>query len=109
MIKVSVMYPSQKESFNFDYYIEKHIPLVHKLLTPYGLVKTEVDKGIASAGPGTSPPFIAVAHLIFKSIEKMNEGLQAHDPTLALDLPNFTKIKPQFQISEIVANTDAGV
>jgi uncharacterized protein (TIGR02118 family) len=71
--------------------------LVHKLLDPFGLVKTEVDKGV-----GDDAPFIAAGHLLFNTIEEMQKGLQAHDPKLAADLVNFTDIKPQFQVSEIV-------
>ena len=96
MIRVSVMYPRGKK-FNFDYYADKHMKLVHKLLDSFGLVKSEVDKGIGDS------PFMAIGHLIFKSPEDMQKGLQAHDPELAADLVNFTDAQPQFQISEIVA------
>jgi hypothetical protein len=40
--------------------------------------------------------------LVFDSAEKMQKGLQAHDPELAADIPNFTNVQPQFQISEII-------
>lgn len=95
MIRVSVMYPGPGK-FNFDYYANEHMQLVHKLLDPFGLVKSEVDKGVESAA------YIAVGHLIFNSMEEMQRGLQAHDPKLKADLPNFTDIEPQFQVSEIL-------
>jgi uncharacterized protein (TIGR02118 family) len=95
MIRVSVLYP-RPGKFDFDYYARKHMQLVHKLLDPYGLVKSEVDKGMETA------PFVAMGHLIFKTIEEMQRGLQAHDSKLAADLVNFTDIQPQFQISEIL-------
>jgi uncharacterized protein (TIGR02118 family) len=95
MIRVSVLYPQPGE-FNFDYYAKDHMQLVHKLLDPFGLVKSEVDKGVESS------PYIAVGHLIFNTMEDMQRGLQAHDPKLKADLPNFTDIEPQFQVSEIL-------
>jgi uncharacterized protein (TIGR02118 family) len=95
MVRVSVLYP-QGGKFDFDYYVKKHMKLVHKLLDPCGLVKTEVDKGDRTA------PFIAMGHLIFNSMEEMQKALQAHDSELSADLINFTNIEPQFQISEIV-------
>ncbi len=95
MIRVSVMY-SKDGKFDYDYYVNKHMKLVHKLLDPFGLLKTEVDKGIGDA------PFMAVGHLIFNTIEDMQRGLQAHDPDLAADLANFSDIKPEFQVSEII-------
>ncbi|MBW2031164.1 MAG: EthD family reductase [Deltaproteobacteria bacterium] len=102
MIRVSVMYPNQGGKFDLDYYMNNHVPLVHKLLDPYGLVRVEVDKGIGTARPGAPAPFVAIAHLVFDSLDRMQEGLKAHDPELAADLANFTDIQPQFQISEIL-------
>ncbi len=96
MIRVSVLYP-QGGKFDFDYYVNKHMKLVHKLLDSFGLVKTEVDKSVGTA------PYIAVGHLIFNTIEEMQKGLQAHDPELAADLVNFSDVQPQFQVSEIIA------
>ena len=96
MIRVSVMY-SKGGNFNYDYYVNKHMKLVHKLLDPFGLVKSEVNKGIGDS------PFMAIGHLVFNTIEDMQKGLQAHDPELAADLVNFSDVKPQFQISEIIA------
>jgi len=95
MIRVSVLYP-RPGKFDFGYYAKSHMSLVHKLLDPFGLVKSEVDKGVGDA------PFVAVGHLIFDTVENMQKGLQAHDPKLAADLINFTDIRPQFQVSEII-------
>jgi uncharacterized protein (TIGR02118 family) len=102
MIRISVLYPNTSPNFDLDYYLGTHIPLVHKLLDPFGLVRTEVDKGIGSAGPDTKAPYAIICHMVFDSPEKMQEGLKAHDPTLAADVPNFTDIQPKFQVSEIV-------
>ena len=102
MIRVSVMYPNEKGKFDMDYYMNKHLALVHKLLDPYGLVRAEGDKGIGTSEPGAPAPFVAIGHLIFNSIEDMQKGLQAHDADLAADMPNYTDMKPQFQISEII-------
>ena len=102
MIRVSVMYPNESDQFDMDYYLNKHIPLVRQLLDSFGLVRTEVDKGIGTQEPGAPAPYAIIAHLIFNSIEEMGKGLGAHDPELAADVPNFTDIKPQFQISEMI-------
>ena len=96
MIRVAVMYPKPGK-FDFDYYSTKHMQLVHKLLDPFGLVETEIDKGIGEA------PYIAIGYLVFKDAKDMHDALQAHDPDLAADVVNFTDIKPQFQVSEILA------
>jgi uncharacterized protein (TIGR02118 family) len=103
MIRISVMYPNQNGKFDMDYYTQTHMALVHKLLDPFGLVRTEVDKGLGSVPPSNPAPYVAVGHLIFNSMEEMQKGMQAHDPDLGADLPNFTDIQPTFQISEILA------
>ena len=95
MIRISVLYPKGGK-FNFEYYVSSHMKLVHELLDPFGLIKSEVDKGMADS------PFMAVGHLYFNSAEEMQKGLQAHDPTLAADLVNFSDVPPQFQVSEII-------
>ena len=95
MIRISVLYP-QGGKFNFEYYASSQMKLVHKLLDPFGLIKTEVDKGMPDS------PFMAIGHLYFNSAEEMQKGLQAHDPTLAADLVNFSDVPPQFQVSEII-------
>jgi uncharacterized protein (TIGR02118 family) len=96
MVRVSVMYPKGGK-FNFDYYAKEHMGLVHKRLDSFGLLKSEVDKGVGDS------PYVAIGHLVFDSMENMQKGLQAHDAELAADLVNFSDIKPQFQISEIIA------
>jgi uncharacterized protein (TIGR02118 family) len=96
MIRVSVLYP-KGGNFDFDYYVSNHMALVHKLLDPFGLVKSEVDKGVGDV------PYLAAGHLVFKSAEEMQKGLQAHDPALAADMVNYTNIKPEFQVSEIIS------
>ena len=94
MIRLSVLYPNQGGKFDMEYYLNTHIPLVHRLLDAYGLLRTKVDRGVGSAQPGAPAPFIATAHLVFASAEQMSKGLAVHDPRLAADVPNFTDIKP---------------
>jgi hypothetical protein len=68
------MYPNEKgKRFDVNYFATKHIGLVHKKLDGAGLVRAEVDK--------------------------------AADPNAAeftADMPNYTDLVPQVQISEIV-------
>ncbi len=101
MIKATVLYPGGKgKKFDMDYYLKKHIPVCQKLLTPYGLVKVEVDKGIDT--PEGAALYTVIAHLFFESVEKMQKGMQAHDPELAADAKNYTDIKPVFQLCEVL-------
>jgi uncharacterized protein (TIGR02118 family) len=102
MIKATVFYPAGGGRFDMDYYIKTHIPFAEKLLKPYGLVRVEVDEGVAGGAPGEAAPFVAMAHMVFNSFEDFQKGTQAHDADLASDIKNFTTLKPFFQISEIL-------
>lgn len=102
MIRISVLYPNDGGTFDLSYYLDKHIDLVHRLLNPFGLVRTEVDKGLGTNAPGLKAPFVAIGHLYFNTFEEMQQGMKAHDPDLDADLVNFTTICPIIQISEIL-------
>ncbi len=102
MIRVSIMYPNQAgKKFNWDYYLKKHIPAVHQKLDGVGLARTEVDKGIGSAQPGAPAPYLAVGYLYFTCVEDMQKCL-VHAAEMMADVPNFTDIQPQVQISELL-------
>ncbi|MGA8180324.1 MAG: EthD family reductase [Desulfobacterales bacterium] len=102
MIRVSILYP-QKEGarFDHDYYARKHIPFVRATLGPFGLVRAEVDKGIAG-GPGELSLLVAAAHLIFDSLDQFQEAFASVGDQLMADVPNYTDIVPRVQFSEMV-------
>lgn len=98
MIRVSVLYPREPgKKFDLDYYVNKHMALVHQKMDSAGLVKAEVDK---AADENT--PFIAAGHLYFKSMEDFQNGFFPHAADFGADMPNYTDIAPQLQISEIL-------
>ncbi|MBN1905110.1 MAG: EthD family reductase [Deltaproteobacteria bacterium] len=102
MIRATVFYPSGEGRFDMEYYLNSHIPLAERLLKPYGLIRAEVDKGIAGGGPGEAAPFATIAYMIFENMEGLTKGMAAHDAEMAADVKNFTDLKPFFQISEIL-------
>ena len=104
MFRISVFYPGGKgKKFNLAYYTDKHMPLVKARLQSFGLVRYEVDKGLAGGAPGSEAPFTCAGHLYFKSIEDFQKGMAAHGAEIMADVPKYTDIQPQIQISEIVA------
>ena len=103
MIRISVMYPSgEGKKFDYDYYANKHMKLVRDRWGGMGLVKVEVDKGVAGGAPGAAAPYTAVGHVFFKSLADFQKASKAHGKELFDDVPNFTNIAPQVQISEII-------
>ncbi len=101
MIRVGVLYPNESgKKFDMDYYLNKHIPMVNTILGNLGLVRTEVDKGIAGLEQGSPPPFVAIGYLYYENMDAFQKCMTKADELMA-DIPNFTDIQPQMQISEI--------
>jgi len=104
MIRVSVHYPS-KPGVKFDhaYYAQKHMPLVRQRLGSLGLVRAEIDRGLAGGAPGSAAPFACIGYLYFNSLEEFQKAMKAHGAELMGDVPNFTTVRPEVQISEVVS------
>ena len=101
MIKVSVFYPnSPNATFDIDYYCNKHIPMVEELLGST-LKGCSVDAGLAGGEPDQPAHFIAMGHLIFDSVEDFQSAFGPHAEQIMSDIPNYTSIQPQIQISDI--------
>ena len=102
MIKVSVLYPqSPGTRFDHDYYRDKHMPLVKRLLGP-ALLRYTVDRGLAGGAPGTAAPFVAGCDLFFDSVEAFQAAFGPHMAEITGDLPHYTDREPVVQIYEVV-------
>lgn len=96
MMIVSVLYPVDSEnSFNMDYYLNSHIPLVKRLLEPMGLRDTRILR----SGPESTYPVIA--ELSFDDLDSLNDALSAHGAETQADIINFTDVLPIIQFSEL--------
>ena len=103
MYKVSVMYPNQPGTrFDLKYYCTTHMDLVRKLMQPFGLIRSEVLKGLS--GGGSQPaPYVCIGNLYFDTAEGYEKAVAASGGALRGDIPNFTDVAPIRQISEVVA------
>lgn len=103
MLRISVLYANEQgKKFDLDYYVKKHMKLVHDRIGALGLVRMEVDRGVAGGAPGAPAPFACVGHLYFNSLAEFQSAMGKHGRELVADVPNFTDIQPQFQISDII-------
>jgi len=103
MVRISVLCAtSEGKKFDHDYYVNRHMKLVRDRLTGFGLVRTEVDKGMAGGAPGAPAPYVAIGHVYFNTLADFQKGMGQHGKELLGDVPNFTNIQPQIQISEII-------
>ncbi|RMC94268.1 EthD family reductase [Aquitalea palustris] len=102
MINVSILYPySATARFDFDYYLQQHMPLASKLLAP-ALLDMRVEKGISSSEPGSTPNFTALCQLQFESVETFLAAFMPIAEQLQGDIANYTDITPQIQYSEVL-------
>ena len=101
MIKVSVMYPKTSSSkFDIDYYCNRHMPMVQKKLGS-ALKRMAVDHGLAGGAPGSAPPYAAIGHLYFDSVEAFQAAFGPHAKEIMADIPNYTDVQPAVQVSEV--------
>jgi uncharacterized protein (TIGR02118 family) len=93
-VRLSVYYPRGEDArFDHDYYRDSHIPLCQETWHP---AKTEIERGI-------NGPFVAAVHFTWDSREAMEQAMKAEgSAALTADVPNYTTITPQMQISEVV-------
>lgn len=102
MIKVSVMYPyTAGARFDHAYYRESHMPMMKRLLEDACLYYT-VDKGISGRAPGTDPVYVAKCDFFCTSAEAYRAASGQHQQEIMGDIPKYTDIRPEVQISEVV-------
>jgi uncharacterized protein (TIGR02118 family) len=102
MICVSVIYPQAPgKRFDQAYYAQQHRALVLERLASHGITRYEILQGMSGLGPGSEPPFACTGNLYFPTVSDFQQAMAAHGAELQADIPNFTDIQPQFQISEV--------
>ncbi len=101
MYCMTVNYPkSANSTFDVEYYLNSHIPLVKKLFAEYGLVSVIVKIGIGSA-PGNDDAMYAAVDIVFESIEAMKTATKAAAKEVAEDIKNYTDTTPEFSFATI--------
>lgn len=102
MIKVSVMYPNGSDTkFDMDYYKNSHLPMVAESLGN-DLKGMEFSVGIGGRVPGELAPYVAVVDLKFESVASFQAAFGPHAAKFAADVPNYTNVEGELQISEII-------
>jgi uncharacterized protein (TIGR02118 family) len=101
LIKVSVFYPHQPNArFDMTYYCEQHMPMVRRLLGS-AIKNLAVEQGLSGGTPGAPALYIAMGHCYFDSVPAFLEAWTPHAAEILADIPNYTDLQPQFQISEV--------
>jgi uncharacterized protein (TIGR02118 family) len=100
--RVTVIYPNKDGSkFDFDYYTQKHVPWVARLVGK----SIEVRRGISSPA-GAPAPYVCIA-TIAASIAEFQAVFARHGAEILADVPNYTNIEPTVQFDEILAECES--
>lgn len=101
MIRVTVLYPNG-EDVRFDHvdYETRHRALVKERLTPLGLRRVEIQRGVT--GPEGPPrPFTAGGSLYFDDLEAFQAAMEGHGEELMGDVPRFSDTELLIQVAEL--------
>ena len=83
---MNVLYSNKEGAkFNFEYYLQKHIPLANGLLGH----EFKVSRGLSSA-QGGQPLFLCIARMDIGTVEEFVPVLIRHVGTLMNDIPNYS-------------------
>jgi uncharacterized protein (TIGR02118 family) len=107
MIKVSVMYPNSSTArFDYDYYREKHLPLIKRRMGA-ALKYYTIDKGLSGGAPETPPAYVGACHLLCDSLGAYTSTFGPYAQEISGDIRNFTNVMPVIQISEVVVENSS--
>ena len=102
MVRVTAFYAHDEGAhFDWEYYVNKHLPLVRGLLGEK-LLGMQVTRGLMGLSAGLPPMYVAMAQLDFESAEVLQELMMTAVPKIVADIPNYTSIALHLQVSEVV-------
>ncbi|KAF2091880.1 hypothetical protein K490DRAFT_30888 [Saccharata proteae CBS 121410] len=96
-IAITVLYPNVSDAtFNLEYYLSSHMPMVQKEFGAHGMKGWRVQKYVGRS------PYSMQATLEFENQEQFKNALQhAAGPVLG-DVPNFSNKSPVLMVGEVV-------
>ncbi|KAI9657140.1 MAG: hypothetical protein M1821_003306 [Bathelium mastoideum] len=96
---ITVLYPAGV-TFNMDYYVKSHMPMVHNNLKSYGLNGYRVTKNVGTAS-GAESPYAVTCALHLDDLEQFQKGMEVHGAEILGDVPNFSDKEPTLIIGEV--------
>ena len=101
---ITVLYPeADGATFDMDYYLAKHMPMVARRFGAHGMTGWRVER-IVGTPTSDKAAFSVKATLEFGSPEGFKAALAAEGGPVIGDVPNFTTLKPEFLIGEVVGH-----
>jgi uncharacterized protein (TIGR02118 family) len=103
MFNISSIY-ARKEGFNFDfdYYLNKHMPRSIELLSgAKGFKGVSVERGVDIDELDIESSYVAMCHYYFDTLEDFMAAFGPHAEELRGDIVNYTDIVPTIQINRV--------
>jgi uncharacterized protein (TIGR02118 family) len=103
VFNISSIYPKkQGYKFDFDYYLNKHMPMsIERLSGAKGFKGVSVERGVEMDEPKIYSHYIAMCHYYFDSLEDFMAAFNPHANELQGDIINYTNIEPIIQVNEV--------
>ena len=103
-ITVTVLYPTDAgSSFDWDYFLNHHVPMVEAALAGECLTGMKVALGLSGAAPGDPPAYQAVMVISYDNIVAFHRPWRQQHHRIMADVANFTNTRPVVQLSEDIA------
>lgn len=103
MLNIASVY-MKKEGyhFDFDYYLNIHMPRSIELLSSAkGFCKVSVERGMDFKGQEIESKCVAICHYYFDTLENFMAAFTPNAEELEGDIVNYTNIDPIIQISSV--------
>ncbi len=98
---ITVMYENVADAtFDLDYYLTKHMPLVDEKFKPFGIKGWRVLKAVGA--PFGEPMYSIIATLEFDTPEQFKAAVAAEGGPVFGDVPNFSNKEPVVVIGDVV-------
>ena len=99
---ITVLYENVDDAtFNLDYYMTKHRPLVDEKFKPFGIKGWRVLKAVGTPFGG-KPAYSIIANLEFDTADQFRAAVAAESGPVFGDVPNFSNKSPVVVIGDLV-------
>ena len=101
MFRMHAIFPARDgATFDWDYYVSRHLPLAREKLGPFGLISIDAQR--CAEGPdGKKPANLAVVTLNFDDAERFKAAFSTVAPELIAAVRHFTNVEPAFSFGGV--------
>lgn len=99
---ITLLYENLDDAtFDLDYYMATHIPLVDEKFRPFGLKGWRVLKSIGTPLGGNAR-FKVIVTFDFDTADQFRAAMAAEGADILSDLPNFTNKEPLIEVCDVL-------